>query len=454
MGNLSDLKIRNAKPKANPYRLSDGDCLWLRVAPTGVKSWQLRYSHNGREQIYTIGKLKRFSLAEARDEAAELLKLVAKGKQLTEYRDIQKEERIAEETERNEAKANTFGSVAEAWIKERVKNMGWSEDHALKVRQSFGLADKDKERKGSGAIIRSKLNAVAVKEVRAKLVSSVMKDVAANDAPMMAAKIRARINAVLNFACEEGHIEVNPLPRPQMTKRTAAARNYPAIVDLKGVGAILRHARDLDPQPCIGVQRTHVLLAFTALRIGEIVGARWDEFALHGVEVPIGEGHAHKHDPNAGNWTVPRSRMKQHKDTARGDHVVPLPPELLRQLRTWREADGKRAVYVCLPRVGASNPITPETVDKHYRNKLGLADKHSPHSWRSTFSTICREAGKDGDVIEAQLDHKVGQDKVASIYDRAKRVELRRELMKWYEATLIAARDGAKVMALPAKANK
>src|SRR5262249_1460472 len=162
-----------------------GDGLFLRVPPTDEKSWWLRYRHNGKEQTYSLGKLKRYSLKEAREEANKLLKLAAKGVQLTTHRDTQAEERIAEEIKRREEKANRVGAVAEAWIKERVKNMGWSLDHVLKVRQSFGLADKDKERDGSGAIIRNKLNSVPIKDVRTKLVSSIMEDIAENDAPMM-----------------------------------------------------------------------------------------------------------------------------------------------------------------------------------------------------------------------------------------------------------------------------
>ena len=47
----------------------------------------------------------------------------------------------------------------------------------------------------------------------------------------------------------------------------------------------------------------------------------------------------------------------------------------------------------------------------------------------------------------AQIDHVVGN-KVAAAYDRAKRIELRRELVRWYETTLIAARDGAEVVSI------
>ena len=151
-------------------------------------------------------------------------------------------------------------------------------------------------------------------------------------------------------------------------------------------------------------------------------------------------------DLEAGTWRVPRSRMKLHKRRERGDHFVPLPPGLLASLREWKHADGAEASdHVCPAPRDASKPITPEAVEKHYCNALDLAGRHSPHAWRSAFSTVCREAGKPGDVIEAQLDHVVGN-AVSAAYDRARRLELRRELMTWYEQQLIAAQDGATVV--------
>ena len=95
---------------------------------------------------------------------------------------------------------------------------------------------------------------------------------------------------------------------------------------------------------------------------------------------------------------------------------------------------------VCPAPRDATRAITPEGVEKYYRDALKLQGKHSPHSWRSAFSTVAREAGKESDVVEAQLDHVVGT-KVASAYDRSKRLQLRRELMRWYERQSIAV-DG------------
>ena len=108
-------------------------------------------------------------------------------------------------------------------------------------------------------------------------------------------------------------------------------------------------------------------------------------------------------------------------------------------MRKWKRTDGDGAVYVCPSPGDAACFITREAVEKFYRETLGLAGKHSPHSWRSSFSTIARDAGKDSEAVEAQLDHIVGT-KVAAAYDRAKRLELRRALMAWYERKLLALR--------------
>lgn len=120
---------------------------------------------------------------------------------------------------------------------------------------------------------------------------------------------------------------------------------------------------------------------------------------------------------------------------------------LLRTIKEWRAADGNDAKYIFVAPRDTDQHITPEGLEKFYRIALGLAGRHSPHSWRAAFSTICREASKRGEVIESPLDHVVGT-KIESAYDRSARLELRRALMRWYENKLIAARDGAQVIAL------
>src|SRR4051812_49207791 len=102
---LTDVAVRKAKPKAKAYRLPDGDNLYLRVAPSGVKSWQLRYTRDGEPQTATLGKLSAMTLAAARAEAEKQRELAARGEHLTILKRATKLKRAAD-------RANTFQAVA------------------------------------------------------------------------------------------------------------------------------------------------------------------------------------------------------------------------------------------------------------------------------------------------------------------------------------------------------
>ena len=47
---LTDVVIKNAKPRAKPYKLGDARGLFLLVQPSGGKLWRLKYRVDGREK--------------------------------------------------------------------------------------------------------------------------------------------------------------------------------------------------------------------------------------------------------------------------------------------------------------------------------------------------------------------------------------------------------------------
>src|SRR5690606_1898875 len=119
----------------------------------------------------------------------------------------------------------------------------------------------------------SRLNPLPVSEITAPLVAPILEAVEDN-APHMLEKVQPRLRAILNYAVELGLLAGNPLPAPSRGEAARVARrHYPAVTDLPGIGKILRDARASDPAK--GIQRAHLLLAFTAQRIAEIVGATW-----------------------------------------------------------------------------------------------------------------------------------------------------------------------------------
>lgn len=121
---LTDTAIRQAKPKAKPYKLSDGGCLYLEVMPNGSKYWRQRYRIAGKEKRLAIGVYPEVSLKEARIKRDAARKHLGNGVDPGELKRTLKTARAA-------ATENNFQSVATEW--HTKKKPGWSETHALKT---------------------------------------------------------------------------------------------------------------------------------------------------------------------------------------------------------------------------------------------------------------------------------------------------------------------------------
>lgn len=52
---LHDSKIRNVKPSANPFKVSDSYGLYLLVNPGGSRLWYLKYRINKKESRLGLG---------------------------------------------------------------------------------------------------------------------------------------------------------------------------------------------------------------------------------------------------------------------------------------------------------------------------------------------------------------------------------------------------------------
>ena len=63
---LTDVAIRNAKPRLKPYKLGDSLGLFLLVQRAGGKLWRLKYRVDGKEKKLSIGSYPEVGLAEAR----------------------------------------------------------------------------------------------------------------------------------------------------------------------------------------------------------------------------------------------------------------------------------------------------------------------------------------------------------------------------------------------------
>ena len=114
-------------------------------------------------------------------------------------------------------------------------------------------------------------------------------------------------------------------------------------------------------------------------------------------------------------------------------------------MHQWQSVFGSKG-YV-FPSPAGNKHIGRESIEKMYRVTLGLEGKHSPHGWRSSFSTLARDNGIARDVVELALDH-AHDNEVARAYDRGERFDERIKLFNWWGEQLSAAQRGAKIITL------
>ena len=112
---LTFLDIKNAKPTAKPYRLSDGGSLYFLVQPNGNAFWRYRYRFAGIEKMLAIGSYPATSLAQARSKRDEAKRRLDVRKDPSVQRKLEKLALAA-------SQRNTFGLVAAAFLENMKAN--------------------------------------------------------------------------------------------------------------------------------------------------------------------------------------------------------------------------------------------------------------------------------------------------------------------------------------------
>jgi hypothetical protein len=121
---LTDIEVRNAKPREKPYKLSDEKGMYLEVMPTGAKSWRMKYRHVGKEKRLALGVYPEVSLKDARAKRDTARSLLADGV------DPSAQKKAAKAAAVNRATSN-FEIVAREWFSKHSPS--WASSHADKI---------------------------------------------------------------------------------------------------------------------------------------------------------------------------------------------------------------------------------------------------------------------------------------------------------------------------------
>ncbi len=165
----------------------DGAGLWLRVRPSGSKTWVFRFSSGGNERYSGLGSFPAVTLEGARQKAAELKRQVVAGIDPIEA----KEARAAAQAQARAeaAEATTFEMVGREYFE--AHSAKWSNEQHRKdwvqsLRDHCGpIHDIPIDKIDTDAVVR------CLKPIWSKM-------------PTTASRVRGRIEQVLNYAAASG----------------------------------------------------------------------------------------------------------------------------------------------------------------------------------------------------------------------------------------------------------
>ena len=377
---LTDLVVRKLKKRKKRYEVLDANGLYIRVMPSGAKSWAYRYNFERKARRMTLGAYPGISLAEAHEKHSVATQSVQRG--------IDPGAEAQREKAKYKAEPTVNDLLAEFWEVELEKTPSGKERRRLVEKDALPAWGKRK----AGSITRRDA-VLLIDKVRKR-------------AKVTANRLQGVLARMFNFAAERGILENSPLagmrrakekPRDRVLNDDEIKSLWPAL-DLENLTI------DIYRQTKLALK----MILLTGQRPGEVAGMRWDEI---------------QNDL----WIIPETRAKNGEVNR-----VPLLPMVLGVI------ERAAALSADTPFVFTSSykPEQPMTVNamaravNRHREEIGIKNRFTPHDLRRTLRTKLAEIGVSDVIGEKVLGHKLQG--VLAVYNRHHYdVEKRQALESW-----------------------
>ena len=394
---LTAAKVRTA----GPGKYGDGDGLQLVVNASGARAWAFRFMLQGKAREMGLGRADAsgehgLSLAEARDKAAALHRLVKQGIDPLAQRDADAAAEAARLAAQQQAAARrkTFNEAADAFI--GAHEAGWGN---AKHRQQWENT--------LTTYAAPLIGKVPVADIGTEQVLQILTPIWTTK-PETASRLRQRIERVLDYSRVRGWREgENPARwRGQLDHLLPARGKVAKVVhhaalpwrDVPGFMTKLRAQHGVSP-------RALELLILTATRTSETLNATWGEIDL-----------------DAAVWTIPAARMKAGRE-----HRVPLSDAAAAVLRGMEPLRNPGRGDWVFPGERQGRPLSNMSLLMVLR-RMGHGDV-TTHGFRSSFRDWTAErTSVQREVAEAALAHTL-EDKVEAAYRRGDLFDKRTRLM-------------------------
>lgn len=264
---LTEVEIKNAKPKNVDYKLYDEGGLRLLIRKSGTKVWQYPYKFHGKHNVFTIGKHgEEVTTAEARQKRDEIRKLVKEG---IDPNDQKKAVRLKREYEHR----NSFEEITKEWLQKQQ----WT--------PKYKASTQTRLENDIFPVIGHK---PIMKITRQELLHALQR-IEDRGALEMAARINQCCARIFDYALIKGICNSNPAIGLSKAIKSHKPQNRPYLRESQ----LPEFLKKLETYPGSELVKLAMkLLVLTFVRPGELRGARWDE---------INEEKA--------EWRIPAHRM-------------------------------------------------------------------------------------------------------------------------------------------------
>jgi integrase len=402
---LTHRAIETLRPAEAPYRVPDQRCkgLAVRVAPSGVKTWDLAYRirGTGKTRRLSLGRTTDVGLEHAHERANELTSAARGGRDL-----------IGEEDEARDAAASriTVEKLIDLYLRRRVVG-----------RLRTAKAIESGLRRDLAPIVQRCAADVSRRDIR-----ELLDTIADRGCMREAEKRRQMVGAMFRWAVAQDIVAVNPTGGLEPYDPGVPRDRVLTVEEIKLVWKWLE-------SDALSLEAADIL------KLELLIGARCGEIA--GI-------CAEEIDRDRWLWFLPARRSKNKKP--RVTPILGAARELLEP-----RLEGIEAGPLFLLEKGVV--VTPAHIG-HYlltrANRLPV-DKFTSHDLRRTFATMLAEMGVTLDLVAAIVGHEAGTRETRVLvrhYVRTDMLERKAHALRAWDQrlkTIVTGAEAAKVVRLP-----
>ena len=338
---LTELQVKNAKPRGRSYMVRDDKGLYLRIDPSGRKYWILRYWENNKEHKLSLGPYPDLSLKDARIKRNEIQTARAKG----------------ESPSRKSAEnPQTLSDTADEWLTVRMKDR--DEDYLQTIR--FRL----------NKYVLPVLGSWPLREITSGHILQICRSIESTGHEETAKRVKAVIGQIFRFAIAAGYTDTDPTSALLGALRPRNNQHYPTLTDPADIALLMKAIK---AYPYTVMRCAMLFSVYTFARPGEVRSAEWSEI-------------------KGDFWDIPAGKMKMKRR-----HIVPLSSQVKAILDELRPITGNSRWLFPTPR-NNGHCMSENGVRVALRTIGFTKEQITPHGFRAMFSTIANEHGINRDV--------------------------------------------------------